>query len=303
MTKIIRSFRAAWLGFKGWVEEPIDPRPLGLFRLWFGFLTLVNLFLLWPDMEMWFGNHGVIPPELHQQLTSIFRIQIFALTGYNDKAILVMKILGLAGGLGLVLGLFPRTAAFCMWLVASSYAWRNSAILHSGDSLVRIGSFFLIFARSDAAFSLRSYLRAHRDKNVLVSVSNVIPAWPQRILQVQLCIVYLSAALWKLKGEAWRQGTAVGTVLQLGEFERFPIPDFMLTSTGSMIGTYFTLGFELLFPFMVWIPLCRVPFLVMGILLHAGLEWSLNIQMFQWVITSFYILFIRVDDKSIKTVA
>lgn len=303
MTKIIRSFHAVWLGFKGWVEEPIDPRPLGLFRLWFGFLALVNLLLLWPDMEMWFGNHGVIPPELHQQLTSTFRIQIFALTGYSDNAILVMKILGLAGGLGLVLGVFPRTAAFCMWLVASSYAWRNSAILHSGDSLIRIGSFFLMFARSDAAFSLTSFFRNGGEKSWSHSKYSFVSAWPQRILQIQLCIVYLAAALWKFKGESWRQGTAVGTVLQLGEFERFPIPDFMLTATGSMIGTYFTLGFELLFPFMVWIPLCRVPFLVMGILLHAGLEWSLNIQMFQWVITSFYILFIRVGDKSIKTVA
>jgi hypothetical protein len=77
----------------------------------------------------------------------------------------------------------------------------------------------------------------------------------------------------------------------------------MLTATSSMMATYFTLGFELLFPFMIWIPLCRVPFLLMGILLHAGLEWSLNIQMFQWVITSFYILFIRIDDKPVKTVA
>ena len=303
MTKIMSSFHAACLAFKDWVEEPIDPRPLGLFRLWFGFLTLVNLLLLWPDMEMWFGNHGVIPPELHQQLTSTFRIQIFALTGYSDNAIMVMKIFGLMGGLGLVLGLFPRTAAFCMWLVASSYAWRNSAILHSGDSLIRIGSFFLIFPRSDMAFSVRSYFGRHRQNKAVMSKNTLVSAWPQRILQVQLCIVYLAAALWKFKGESWRQGAAVGTVLQLGEFERFPIPDFMLTATGSLIATYFTLGFELLFPFMIWIPSCRVPFLVMGILLHAGLEWSLNIQMFQWVITSFYILFIRVSDKSIKTVA
>lgn len=303
MTQISRLFLASWLAFKNWVEEPIDPRPLGLFRLWFGFLALMNLLLLWTDMEMWFGNHGVIPPELHQQLTSTFRIQIFALTGYSDNAILVMKILGLGGGLGLVLGVFPRTSAFCMWLFASSYAWRNSAILHSGDSLIRIGSFFLMFAQSDAAFSLTSFFRNGGEKIRSHVKYSLVSAWPQRILQIQLCIVYLAAALWKFKGESWRQGTAVGTVLQLGEFERFPIPDFMLTATASMIGTYSTLGFELLFPFMIWIPLCRVPFLVMGILLHAGLEWSLNIQMFQWVITSFYILFIRVGDKSIKTVA
>jgi len=40
-------------------------------------------------------------------------------------------------------------------------------------------------------------------------------------------------------------GTAVGMVRQLGEFQRLPIPDLFLTPLMSQVFTYGTLAFEL----------------------------------------------------------
>ena len=295
------NLKASWRAFAAWIEEPVDSRPMGLFRCWFGFLCLVNIVLLWPDMPMWFGNDGVLPPEVHGSLNNEFRFQLYAFTGYSDFTITLMRLMGLVGGLGLTLGVFPRAAAFLVWLVASSYAWRNSGIHNSGDNLIRIGCFFLMFARSDQALSVKSFL-AKRDLLTLKKpLATRIAAWPQRVLQIQLCIVYLVAAILKLKGAMWRDGTAVGMVLQLGEFQRFPIPDFVLTPVGSAVGTYFTVGFELLFPFLIWIAPLRRPMLILGLLLHGGLEWTMNIQMFQWVISSYYLLFIKFDKTTVKS--
>ena len=288
-----------------WMMEPVDSRPLGLFRLWFGFLCLVNLVLLWPDMLMWFGNDGVLPPDVHRRMTSGFRISFYTFTGYSDHVILMMRLFGFLGGLGLLTGIFPRSSAFLTWMTASSIAWRNADILNSGDNLIRIGSFFLIFARSGESFNLLNLVQAWRGRPDSPHRGK-IPAWPQRILQLQLCIVYFVAGVWKAKGDPWLDGSAVGTVLQLGEFQRFPIPDFVMTPFASSVLTFFTLGFELAFPFLVWVPRLLVPVLVTGILLHAGLEWMMNVQLFQWVITSYYLLFLRFkknqfDKESIKT--
>ena len=224
--------------------------------------------------------------------------------GYDDRAITLIKGLGLLGGVGLILGVWPRIAAFFMWLVVSSYCWRNPHILHSGDNLIRIGSFLLIFARSDAAFSAGPRIRhwCHRlfDKNYSSQYFKMnsselakIPAWPQRILQLQLCVLYLVAGIWKAKGIPWQNGTAVGTVLQLGEFQRFPIPDFLMTPFFSMVLTYSTLFIELGFPCLVWVPRLRVATLLAGLGLHLGLEWTMNIQLFQMTILSYYILFLK----------
>ena len=49
-----------------WVRDPVDPRPLAWFRSWLGLLSLVNLWLLWPDMPMWLGNDGVLPAAVQK---------------------------------------------------------------------------------------------------------------------------------------------------------------------------------------------------------------------------------------------
>ena len=285
---------AGW--FDHWVRDPIDPRPLAWFRSWLGLLSLVNLWLLWPDMPMWLGNDGVLPPEVHRGMIGGTRLSVYMATGYSAAAIGLIRGLGLIGGLGLLLGVFPRFAAFCAWLAVVSYSYRNMYILHSGDNLIRIGAFFLIFARSDGALSLpravrrRFFPQAGPDAD---AHPNPVPAWPQRILQLQLCILYLAAGIWKAMGPAWRNGTAVGIVLQLGEFQRFPIPDFFLTPFMSQVMTYATLAFELGFPLLIWIPRLRLPVLLAGLAFHAGLDWVMNVQLFQWLITAYYLLWLQ----------
>lgn len=270
-----------------WIEEPIDPRPIAWFRAWFGFLCLVNLALLWPDMNMWLANDGVLPPPVHATMISGKSFTIYSLTGYSDLAIPMIKTCGLIGGLSLLIGIRPKIGAFLSWLAISSFSWRNMNILHSGDALLRVGCFFLMFADSSAAFAVSSVFRKTATHH-----ARLVAAWPQRILQLQLCAAYFVTGVWKSIGRPWQDGTAVGTVLQLGEFQRFPIPDFLMTPTMSQVMTYHTLILELGFPFLVWIPQLRIPVLILGLSLHIGLEWTLNVQMFQWTITAFYLLFL-----------
>lgn len=295
MTLLPGGISRACSAFDRWVREPVDPRPLAWFRAWFGCLCLVNLGLLWPDMPMWLGNDGVLPPAVHRGLVGGARVSVFMATGYDDRAIGIIRGLGIVGGLGLVLGVFPRAAAGCTWLAAVSCAWRNPDILHSGDNLVRIGSFFLMFAWSGRAFSLPRLVARWRGFEAGVRgefMIEQVPAWPQRILQLQLCVIYLVTGIWKATGRTWRDGHAVGLVLQLGEFQRFPVPDFFMTPAMSVVLTWATLLFELGFPVLVWVPRLRVPVLVAGLAFHAGLDWVMNVQLFQWLITSYYLLFL-----------
>lgn len=285
-----------WEAFDHWVRTPVDPRPIAWFRAWFGLLCLVNIGLLWQDMPMWLGAAGVLPPDVHGVLcrdvfAGYFTIGVCQIVGYGDPGLALVRVLGVVGGLGLLLGVCPRAAAFCTWLAAMSYAWRNPEILHSGDHLVRIGAFFLVFARSDRAVSLSRWLRRRRGAGD-EAVADPVPAWPQRILQLQLCVLYLAAGILKASGRTWRDGTAVGIVLQLGEFERFPIPDWFVRPAGSLVLTYGTILFELGFPLLVWVPRLRLPVLAAGLVFHAGLDWAMNVQLFQWLITSYYILFL-----------
>ena len=253
-----------------WLYEPIDPRPMRIFRTTIGVLCLVQMVLIWPDLEMWLSNHGVLPPDVHSTVQPSLRFTLWMFTGYNDITLSLIKVLGMTGALSLITGFYARWGAFLSWLVLSSIAWRNMYILNSGDTLLRLACFFLMFADTSKP---------------------MMNPWPQRLLQLQLCIVYFVTGIWKSLGPAWRDGSAVGTVLQLSEFQRFYVPDFLMTPVASKILTFHTLIIELGFPFLVWVPFLKIPMLVAGLALHAGLEWTLNVQLFQWIIASFYILF------------
>jgi hypothetical protein len=274
-----------------WIREPIAPHSLGLFRCWFGVICLANILFLWPDMEMWLGADGVIAPSVTSISSMEPGLSLYRFFSDKDTVLELIRAFGLMGSLALVLGVYPRCGATMLWLAWVSIEHRNVYILNSGDTLARITLFFLIFARSDQAFSLTRWLQTKSGK-IHPSEHPTIPAWPVRILQAHLCIIYISTAIWKSLGSMWMDGSAVGVVLQLGEFSRFPVPSFLATETSSKILTWMTLAIEFSFPILVWIPRYRTLTLASGIALHVGLEWIMNIQLFQWTITSLYILFL-----------
>ena len=47
---------------------------------------------------------------------------------------------------------------------------------------------------------------------------------------------------------------------------------------------------------LVWVRRLRYPLLAAGLLLHLGIEVSMNIPIFEWVMVSAYVLFLRPED-------
>jgi hypothetical protein len=86
----------------------------------------------------------------------------------------------------------------------------------------------------------------------------------------------------------------------LDEFKKFPVPDFVQTLWFSRCATWSSLAVEAAFPLLIWIRPLRPYMLLAGILLHLGLEYSMNIPFFQWVVLSSYVLFF--DDSPTKRI-
>ena len=65
--------------------------------------------------------------------------------------------------------------------------------------------------------------------------------------------------------------------------------------------TWGTLLVEFALGALVWFRDLRYPVLLAGLLLHLGLEYSMIIQLFQWVMISAYVLFI--DPRDLRRAA
>lgn len=273
--------------FKLWDKflfQPVSSLNIAIFRIVFGFLSFLNAAMMFPDRRHWFGIDSVLgtgqfstPGQLN--ILTPFSASSGGLDLWFGALILISFFV--------IIGFFTRISLVILWMMIVSMHHANILILHSGDTLLRIISFFMIFTPAGACLSVDSL----RKRNGLFYAPLCAP-WAQRILQIQLCIVYFATVYWKLKGSAWNDGTAVGNVLNLLEFKRFPIPDFMRSAAASELLTGATAVFEMSFPVLVWFKDTRKLALLVGLCFHLGIEWSMNIQLFQPTILSLYLLFV-----------
>jgi hypothetical protein len=260
-----------------------------LLRIAIGLLLLVDVLVWMPDLQAWFGPNGAHNLAACRLVIDPNTMTVFQWLPQTETSVLIVYVLMLIQIVALILGCYGRVQAFFIFVWLVSFNHRNNLIFDAEDNLLRLWTFFLIFMPLDAAFSIRKHSPA--------SLRREFPIWPLRLLQLQLCLVYLSASLLKLQGVEWRDGTAVYYALNARQFFHYPIPDFVRSSPGIiLILTWTVMTFELVLPFGLWIPKIRRLFLVLGLLLHLGMEYSLNLFLFQWLMMVGLCTFVKRED-------
>jgi hypothetical protein len=113
-----------------------------------------------------------------------------------------------------------------------------------------------------------------------------------------MAVIYLSTVWCKLQGETWREGSAVFYVIHSSDYmqsrallewlSQFPI--------GMRLATWGTLVVETLIPLGVWFRPLRKWALLLGFAFHLGIEWSMHLFLFQWVMLLGLMSFVRIDE-------
>jgi Vitamin K-dependent gamma-carboxylase len=287
----LRSLVRTWNDF---FFAPQSPLSICLFRIFYGCAVISTLLLLRPDWLHWYGAHAWVSLPTMRKMEPGVRLNLFAVIPQNDAWISALFWMFLLSAVLLTIGLWTRLNAVLVFACLASIQQRNLYILQGGDTFLRVAGFFLIFAPAGAALSLDRLMRVRKGKEG-AEIQPRSP-WAQRMIQFQLAMVYLMSFWWKSMGAPWVNGTALYYVLHLNEVRRFPIPDWMQQPFILKLGSWLTLALEFSLGALIWIKEFRYPLLLLGVLFHLCLEYSLNIPMFQWDILSAYILFVEPID-------
>jgi hypothetical protein len=287
----MQRFFAAWNNFFFAERSPL---PLSLFRIVYGIVVIATLLLLRPDWLAWYGVHGWVSLDAVHELERGARFSLFNLLPQDDRWIEALFWVLLASAAMLTVGFLTRVNSVLVYLCLTSIHQRNLYINHGGDTFLRVAGFFLIFAPAGAALSLDRLIRIRRGKEgPEVPKRNL---WAQRMIQIELSLVYVITALWKVQGQSWTGGSALFYIYHLIEFQRFPIPDWLLEPVMLKLATWAAVVLEFCLGTLIWIKRFRYKVLLAGLLFHLTLEYSLNIPMFQWDILSAYVLFVDAED-------
>ena len=282
---------------RAWNEfffEPQSPVPIAIFRILLGLVVVIDAALLRSDWLTWYGPRGLVTLATTQQIESGFRIDVFAYlpeTAFWTNAIFYALI---AAAILLIAGLFTRASSIAVFVLVASIHQRNVFILNSGDTLLRASAFFLMFAPAGAALSIDRLRRIWRGEEG-VEIRPRAP-WAQRMIQIELSLLYLMTFWNKSQGPSWVDGTALYYVYHLDQFRRFPVPDILQGLAIIKLETWFTLAAEFALGALVWIRELRYPVLLLGVALHLSLEYSMNVPMFQWTALAVYVTFVDAAD-------
>jgi hypothetical protein len=287
----LRSLARAWNEF---FFAPQPPQSIAVFRILYGLLVIADLVLLRPDWQAWFGPRGFVTLGTMQTLEPGTRVNIFALlpqTAFWSDAVFWVLLLS---ALMLTVGFLTRANCIVVWVLLASIHERNLLITNSGDTVLRVTGFFLMFAPAGAAYSVDRWLRRRRG----VEGAAIAPRspWAQRMIQIELSLVYLMTFWTKSMGASWVDGTALHYVHHLDQFRRFPVPAFFLDPLMVSIETWGTLAVEFALGVLIWFKELRYKVLLAGLILHLSLEYAMNVPLFQWIMLSTMVTFVDPAD-------
>ena len=283
--------------FRAWNEfffAERSPIPIALFRIFYGLLVVATLTLLRPDWLSWYGPHAWVSLPTALKLEPGPRLNLFSIIPQSDGWVQALFWVSLGSAILLTVGLLTRFNSVLVFLCLTSIQQRNLYITHGGDTFLRLAGFFLIFAPAGAAFSVDRLIRFRHGKES-ATIQPRSP-WAQRMIQLQLSLMYFSAFLVKVKGAPWLQGTALYYVYHLDELRRFPLPSWFFYPMMLKLASWSALVMEFSLGVLIWLKELRYVLLGLGLLFHLWLEYSLNIPLFQWDILSAYVLFINPED-------
>ncbi|HEV3164602.1 MAG TPA: HTTM domain-containing protein [Isosphaeraceae bacterium] len=279
----------AWNDF--WFR-PISARPLGAFRIIFGLVVLLNLALLSLELDYWFTDHGLLQgteareaagplrPSLLQHVQDPVSVRVF----FGAMAAVVVLF---------TLGWHTRLMGVLLYLGMLSIHHRNISSANGADVLLIVLAFYAMLCPCGAAYSLDAR-RASRKRGGTLAEPLIVP-WAQRLIQIELTLVYLNTALLKAGGSSWQDGTALHFVLNNAEVRRFSLglPNYPLLINFM---TYGALMVEFTIPFLIWFKKARPWVMFLGVGLHATIGIFVNIPIFGELMIASYLTFLGPDE-------
>ena len=287
----LKSLGDAWNSFFFAAESPT---PIALFRIVYGVLVIATLLLLHGDWLAWYGPRGWVSISSVRTIERGVPLDLFAILPQQNAWVEALFWLALASAIFLTFGFLTRLSSIVLFVCLVSIDERNLYILHGGDTFLRVAGFFLIFAPAGAAISVDRLVRLWRGKED-IAIAPRRP-WAQRMIQIELALLYFATFCWKIQGEPWIQGTALYYVYHVDELQRFPVPSWLLRPAVLKVGSWFALVLEFALGVLIWLKDLRYILLAIGLAFHLFLEYSINVPMFEWDVLSAYILFVYPAD-------
>jgi hypothetical protein len=275
----------------------LDPRSLGLARIYLGCLLLTDLLRRAAVLPTWYTNEGPLPNHvLLWRPLADYQFSFFFLASNRLEAGFWFGLCGVAYLL-FALGFHTRVTHVLSLIAVCSLHNRVLMFEDGAEVTTRLLTFWTVFLPMGAAFSidaLRAGAQQPPERRPAVSLAVLA-------ILLQVALLYTFNVLHKT-GATWREGTAVHYALHQDRIVSWLGWQLRphLTLGASKVLTYAAVATEAALPVLLLIPfgwkLARRVAVVLAIGLHISFALLLNLALFSFNMIGFFLLFLTDRD-------
>lgn len=264
---------------------------VGAFRILMGLLYFTSACFLIRDWETLYSSRGVFHRDFWAATNSYKSFSLFRFLPGSDSFVKLVLYMFLLSSFCMVVGFFAELSVCVSFFLWISVVHRNIYIFHSGDALMRLMGFLLIFASSGNSLSIDNVLAGES-----LYLKNMI-AWPHRLMMIQFSLVYLKSVYNKMIYGAgfWGYGLGVYYAVRNVVMVRNEMPGFLRNGIGVLMCSWITILCQPVIGFGLWIKEVKDYSIFCALMLHVSFGFFLSLGLFSHVMISCLVLFIDPD--------
>lgn len=270
-----------------------DARVYAVLRVLFGLLSFWCLASIFPHSAEFFSADGWLPPKVGLDTENIRTWSVFFL-GHTPLYTWAFMTIAIVASITMTIGLWSRTSVWVTFIFLASASVRNHFVFSGEDCLLRNFLFLIAFSRCGDVWSFDSWWAKKKTGIAATEHTPVAPAWPMRLMQFQVCVLYLSSGLAKQRGTDWLTGVATVRALLNPVVSRYSY-EFLNHFSGLLQSDFFkvceqvTLYWEVCFPFLMMQRHLRYAALAFGVIAHASIFVLFQVHFFSFAMVATYL--------------
>lgn len=267
---------------------PAWATPLAAVRIGLALVLLVQAALIVPAFFVLYERSGVLQGPLRDELARPglpylgWLIRVLGRVGLGETTILVSTgLVYVASLIALLLGWRTRIAATVAWLTHLTLMMTANGTNYGADNFGNIFLFYLSWIPSGAALSM--------DR-----LAGRTPPGPTRaarlalrVIQLHLCMVYLTGGLMKGTGAQWWDGDAIWRSLMLPEYNQYDFCWLADHPWFAELSGWMVIVVETGYSVFIWPRRTRRLWIIATVTMHLGIAVFMGLGVFGAIMIAF----------------
>lgn len=280
--ELMAALRTWWKeAVSGWNRfwfTPRLPQTLAVIRIGAGAMIFYTLLVWTREFSGFFLDGGRVPPEF---ALGFHRNHPLAWSHFfwikSPPLLYAIHFLALATAAGLTIGWRTRWTSVLTWLFVNSYVHRVPGTLFGLDQINAMLALYLMIGDCGAAYSWDARRARLMGRSVVPRITTNIAT---RLIQLHMCVIYFFAAIGKLQGASWWEGTALWLALSNYEYQSLDMTWLASCPVLLELATHVTVFWELSYPALIWPRWTRPLMLALALPIHLGIAFTMGMITF-----------------------